>query len=47
MMVVIVLVVLVSLMVLCGARARDFLLRRPAGGSERHGRQLQQGREGE
>jgi hypothetical protein len=44
MMVVIVLVVLVSLGMLRGARY--FLLRRSAGGSERHRRQLQQGRNG-
>lgn len=45
MMVVIVLMVLVSLMVLRGARY--FLLRRSAGSSECHRRQLQQGCNGE
>lgn len=45
MMVMIVLMVLVGLGVLRGAR--DFPLCRSAGGSERHGRQLQQGRNGE
>jgi hypothetical protein len=45
MMVVIVLMVLVGVNMLRGVRY--FLRRRCGGGSERHGRQLQQGRNGE